>query len=425
MENKEQLEVALDDFNLDVRDAALDELIKIEGIDFPAKEEVNLHAHTFYSYNAYGYSPSHFAWLAKKRGLAVAGIVDFDVLDGVDEFLSASEKVKLKACAGIESRVFVSEFSTRVINSPGEPGVSYHVGVGFVSSSLSGWAGEFLAGMKKMAAQRNGELVARVNGALAPVELDMEKDVLPLTPAGNATERHICLAYARKAVEVSGVEKAAEFWSEKLGVEIDADDMPESPKLLDTIRAKTMKRGGVGYVQPGRDTFPELAEMNRFILEAGAIPVITWLDGTTEGEQAIDELIEVEMKSGAAMLNIIPDRNFTAGVEDEKLRNLRDIIEKARKLGLPVLAGTEMNKLGNLFVDDFDSAELAPFREDFMNGAYILYAHTVLRKKAGVGYLGEWADSKFKDVFEKNEFFVELGKKLRVGASKDDVLHVL
>jgi hypothetical protein len=44
-----------------------------------------LHAHTFFSYNAYGYSPSHFAFLARIRGLAVAGIVDFDMLDGMEE----------------------------------------------------------------------------------------------------------------------------------------------------------------------------------------------------------------------------------------------------------------------------------------------------------------------------------------------------
>ena len=30
--------------------------------------DVNLHAHTFFSYNAYGYSPSKFAWLARKAG---------------------------------------------------------------------------------------------------------------------------------------------------------------------------------------------------------------------------------------------------------------------------------------------------------------------------------------------------------------------
>ena len=27
--------------------------------------DVNLHAHTFFSYNAYGYSPSKYAWLAR------------------------------------------------------------------------------------------------------------------------------------------------------------------------------------------------------------------------------------------------------------------------------------------------------------------------------------------------------------------------
>ena len=66
--------------------------------------DVNLHAHTFFSYNAYGYSPSKFAWLARKAGLAVAGIVDFDVLDGVDEFLEAGRLIGLKSCGSLESR---------------------------------------------------------------------------------------------------------------------------------------------------------------------------------------------------------------------------------------------------------------------------------------------------------------------------------
>ena len=30
--------------------------------------------------------------------------------------------------------------------------------------------------------------------------------------------------------------------------------------------------------------------MNRFILEAGAIPILTWLDGTSDGEKSIEEL---------------------------------------------------------------------------------------------------------------------------------------
>ena len=55
----------------------------------PETELINLHCHTFYSYNAYGYSPTALAWLAKRNGYKALGIVDFNVLDGVDEFLTA------------------------------------------------------------------------------------------------------------------------------------------------------------------------------------------------------------------------------------------------------------------------------------------------------------------------------------------------
>ena len=46
----------------------------------PVGTYLNVHCHTFFSFNAYGYSPTHFAWQARKEGLALAGIVDFDVL---------------------------------------------------------------------------------------------------------------------------------------------------------------------------------------------------------------------------------------------------------------------------------------------------------------------------------------------------------
>ena len=111
--------------------------------------DVNLHAHTFFSYNAYGYSPSKFAWLARKAGLAVAGIVDFDVLDGVDEFLEAGRLIGLKCCAGLESRVFVPEFATLEINSPGEPGVAYNMGVGFPRAASHPFLAEMRAAAEK------------------------------------------------------------------------------------------------------------------------------------------------------------------------------------------------------------------------------------------------------------------------------------
>ena len=162
--------------------------------DFPPPTTwVNAHAHTFYSFNYRGYSPSRFALEAKKAGLEMGGIVDFDVLDGLEEFWEASRLLDLKSCVGIESRVFVPEFSDRVINSPGEPGISYHMGTGFTTTDIPTEAQTFLDGMRQTSEERNRAMVERVNAFLSPLALNYEQDVMPLVPKGNATERHLCL----------------------------------------------------------------------------------------------------------------------------------------------------------------------------------------------------------------------------------------
>lgn len=399
-DNIEQLEQQLDSFNAAPRRAALAKLWDLtqSGNVTLAKPDtdVNLHSHTFFSYNAYGYSPSKFAWLARKRGLAAAGIVDFDVLDALEEFWAAGKLLGLKRCASLESRVFVPEFSTRVINSPGEPGIAYHMGVGFpreVKHSL-------LSQMRRTAEARNRELVRRVNDFLKPVGLDYDKDVMPLTPNGNATERHICEAYSKKG--------DAEFWKSKI-----SDCPADAGKFQALIRSKLMKKGGPGYVQPGKDSFPLMADMNRFVQEVGAIPTLTWLDGTSEGEKAIEELIAVAKSSGAAAINIIPDRNFTPGVKDQKLQNLYDAFALAGKHDFPVIVGTEMNAPGNKFVDDFSTAELKPLVPAVLKGAHIVYAHSVLQRESGLGYLSDWAKKSFASIAAKNDFFEKLGAKLQ------------
>jgi len=157
-----------------------------------------MHYHTHFSFNAKGYSPADIARLAKQAGLAAAGIVDFDVLDGLDEFFKVSTELNLKAIGSLETRVYVPEFAQYVINSPGEPGIAYHMGIGFTSSYVPPVQRKFLEKIASIARNRNLELISRVNEYLKPVEIDYQKDVIPLTPKGNATERHICIAYLIK-----------------------------------------------------------------------------------------------------------------------------------------------------------------------------------------------------------------------------------
>jgi hypothetical protein len=413
----EQLERQLDSFSTEERKKALEVLwqnVRAGRVELAEPGSfVNLHCHTFFSYNTYGYSPSKFAWLARKRGLAVAGIVDFDVLDGLEEFTAAARLLNLRNCAGLETRVYVPEFADKEMTSPGEPGITYHMGVGFPSAKLSLDTQPFLSKLRQTAQNRNIELMHRVNRYLQPVQLDYGKDVLPLTPAGNATERHLCLAYARKARKVFADEKdLACFWSEKLSSEVDLKNLPDSAWLLNLLRAKTMKRGGVGYVQPDAGAFPKMEETNRFVLAAGGIPTLTWLDGTSDGEQDIEKLLELAMAGGVAAINTIPDRNFIPGVKDKKLENLYQMVDLAERLHLPVIVGTEMNSSGQKFVDDFGSRELAPLLPVFLKGAYIAYAHSVLQRQCGLGYSSQWAQANFSSP-TKNDFFESVGKTLQ------------
>ncbi|UCC61487.1 MAG: hypothetical protein JSV36_11795 [Anaerolineae bacterium] len=416
------LEARLNDFSLKIRLEALAELISLARRDIislePEADVANMHGHTFFSFNAYGHSPTSLAWLAKRRGFKLMGSVDFDVLDGVDEFLNACDLVGVRGSAGMETRVFVPEFAAREINSPGEPGVAYHMGIGFTTSQVSEMALGILTDLRQRAAQRNRGLVARVNAYLAPVTIGYEQDVLPLTPAGNATERHIVVAYMQAAERP--ISDPDGFWAERLGIGSveTAALMSHTPKFQALIRSRLMKRGGAGYVQPGPEAFPSVEQFHKLVLACGALPCATWLDGTSEGEQAIEELLELLIGKGVVALNIIPDRNWNVADPETrrlKVQNLYHVVQVAQKLDLPLNVGTEMNSFGQKLVDDFDAPELAPVRQAFVEGAHFIYGHTIMHRVLGCGYQSDWAQAHLPSRRQRNTFYMKIGRLIPPG----------
>jgi hypothetical protein len=414
-----ELETQLNNFDPSVREAALRELVALAGAGAvelpPPVEAVNMHCHTFFSFNGYGYSPSALAWLGRRRGLAAIGIVDFDVLDGVDEFLDACELASLRGSAGIETRVFVPEFATHEINSPGEPGVCYQMGIGFASGQAEGRAAEILADLRQRAADRNRGMLARINAHLAPANIDYEQDVLPLTPKGNATERHMLTAYVSAVERVySDRAERVRFWAEKLGMEPAEIEtlLDDGPEFKNVIRAKLMKRGGVGYVQPSPESFPTVDAFHEMIALCEALPCFTWLDGTSAGERDIEELLGLMIEKGAVAANIIPDRNWNIKDPETrriKVQNLHDFVRLAREFDLPLNVGTEMNKYGLKLVDDFDVPEIEPVRQAFLDGAHFVYGHTVMQRALGKGYQSEWAKEHLPSRRERNDFYAQVG----------------
>ena len=81
--NTDPLLLRLDAFSAKDREAALRTLAAATSFP-PEGRNLNLHMHSFFSYNAAGASPAHLAYDARRAGLWAAGLCDFDVLDGLE-----------------------------------------------------------------------------------------------------------------------------------------------------------------------------------------------------------------------------------------------------------------------------------------------------------------------------------------------------
>jgi hypothetical protein len=99
-------------------------------------------------------------------------------------------------------------------------------------------------------------------------------------------------------------------------------------------------------------------------------------------------------------------------VQDQKLKNLHEVMALAEQLHWPVIAGTEMNSPGQKFVDQFDAEELSPLVPAFQRGAFILYGHTALQRAAGLGYVSPWAERHLVRREDRNAFYETLGRTL-------------
>jgi hypothetical protein len=408
----------LNSFDADERQSTLAELLQEQGSLLPdAGPNFNMHCHSFFSYNADGWSPSRIAWEARRSGWHAAGLCDFDVLDGVAEFLDAGLRLGLRATANLETRVFFPEYRDVDLTSPGEQGVTYIMGAGFTGVPAPGTAAAAtLTEMAQGAGDRNRAVIGRINAELPQVAIDYEQDVVTTTPGGTPTERHIVSAYAAKAAAALGEPaKIAEFWSGPLAMPTaDVLALMQGGAALELrLRSCLMKRGGLAYEQPSEDTFPSVDAFIEWVQSCDAIPMLTWLDGTSEGESKPGELLDCMIAKGAAAMNIVPDRNWN--IEDPEVRELKrgklaEIVREAEARELPINIGTELNKAGLPLVDDVTGEVLSDYAETFRMGANIMVGHTVLQRYASYGYTGVGAAAEFGDrLSERNGFFAAVG----------------
>lgn len=377
---------------------------------------INMHIHSHFSYNAENWSPTRIAQACAAKGLDAAGLIDFDVLDGLDEFFAEGERLGLRTVVGLETRVFYKEFSDKEIDSPGEPGVHYMDGIGFCRRPTCGTSGaDGLQCWRDNAQQRNKDLIARINPHVPDIALEYETRVVPLSPGKCPTERHIISAYIAQADATFSGATLIEFWTRTLGKPGEEVEtlLADRPKMADVVRTRFAKRGGFGYVQPTEESFPAMGDFIAWVRDCGAIPMESWLDGTSEGEADAESLLDTSVAKGCRALNIIPDRNWNivdAETKKIKISNLRKIVKLADARNLPICIGTEMNKAGLPFVDDLCGPVLNAFAETFYRGAMILVGHTICGRFAEFGYLSQAAEETFETKEARNGFFASVGE---------------
>ena len=416
MQKQQSPEVALDSFDPAVRRNVLEALAAPASCPEPGTN-VNMHFHSFFSYNAKGWSPTRIAWESRRGGLYAAGLCDFDVLDGLEEFLDAGLALGLRATVNLETRAYLREFAAVEINSPGEPGVTYIMGGGFTRVPAPGTApATLLRQLREQAAARNRALVARINPHVGPAAVDYERDVVPLSPGRCPTERHIVRAYATRSQAAHKTEAdLVAFWVALFGKSADEVRalIANVAAFEDRIRARLAKQGGLGYEPPTDKTFPLADDFVAWVLSCEAMPMITWLDGTSKGEADPMAMLTCLQAKGAAAVNIVPDRNWNykdPAARALKTQKLKEFVEACDRVDLPINIGTEMNRDGLPFADDLSGEALAPHRETFVRGSQVMVGHTILGRYAGFSYVGAAAQAEFgRDVKAKNRFFAAVG----------------
>ena len=167
---------------------------------------INNHIHTTYSFSPY--SPTAAVYAARMEGLCTAGIIDHDSISGAREFLEAAKMVDMPVTIGMECRVSMdgTRLEGRRTNNPDQVGVSYMT-IQSVPHNRIDELTEFFRPYQAARHARNRKMTEKINALLPGIDLDYDKDVLPLSLAhenGGVTERHLMYALAIKLVKQVG-----------------------------------------------------------------------------------------------------------------------------------------------------------------------------------------------------------------------------
>ena len=340
--------------------ANLAEVLKTTTFPPAVAEYINNHIHTTYSFSPY--SPTAAVYAARMEGLCTAGIIDHDSISGAEEFLEAAKMIGIPVTIGMECRVSMdgTRLEGRRTNNPDQVGVSYMT-IQSVPHDKIATLTEFFRPYQAARHLRNRKMIEKINTLLPGIELDYDRDVLPLSEAadnGGVTERHLMYALAKKLVAQVGKGEAMVKKLADMGLTL---SFKQEAQMMDTCYPfyeydllGILKGAFVPQIFiDATDECPKLPDMVKLCADVDAYLCYAYLgdvgDSVTGDKKAqkfeddyLDDVFECLKEEGVKAVTYMPTRNTQAQLE--RLRGLCD------QYGMFQISGEDINSPRQSFV---------------------------------------------------------------------------
>ena len=340
--------------------ANLREVLKETQFPPMVSQYINNHIHTTYSFSPY--SPTAAVYAARMEGLCTAGIIDHDSISGAKEFLEAAAIVQMPVTIGMECRVSMdgTRLEGRRTNNPDQVGVSYMTIQGVPHDQIDTLT-EFFRPYQAARHARTRKMIDKINALLPELQLDYDKDVLPLSMAhenGGVTERHLMYALALKLTKQVGKGQAMVKKLADMGLSLSAK---QEAQMLDTAYPfyeydllGILKSAFVPQIFiDATDECPKLKDMVKLCANVDAYLCYAYLgdvgDSVTGDKKAqkfeddyLDDVFECLKEEGVKAVTYMPTRNTAQQLE--RLRGLCD------RYGMFQISGEDINSPRQSFV---------------------------------------------------------------------------
>lgn len=340
--------------------ANLREVLKTTSFPPAVPQYINNHIHTTYSFSPY--SPTAAVYAARMEGLCTAGIIDHDSISGAREFLEAAELIQMPVTIGMECRASMdgTAMEGKRTNNPDQVGVSYMT-IQSVPHDKIDEVNAFFAPYREARHRRNRAMVEKINALLDGIQLDYDRDVLPLSEAkenGGVTERHLMYALAKKMVEKAGKGQPMVDYLSSIGLSLSEK---QKAQMLDTEYdfyeydlLGILKSAFVPKIYiDATDECPNVRDAAKLCEKVDALLCYAYLGDVTASvtgdkkaqkfeDDYLDDVIAAIRECGIRAVTYMPTRNTP-----EQLARLRKLCDEN---GLLQVSGEDINSPRQSFV---------------------------------------------------------------------------